>query len=98
LTVVHGHAEFSLGLISPSGVMFEFLKRRAETKRRANIRAEALIARHGREAWPVVYGICRDPGRNVEDRRFYYLVRTIIERRLGIPPRVDTATRYLERR
>lgn len=86
-----------LELTSPSVAMFEFLKRRAETKRRANIRAEALIARHGREAWPIVYGICRDPKRDSEDRRFYYLVRDIIERRLGIPPRVDTATRYLQR-
>lgn len=78
--------------------MFEFLQRRTETERRANIRAEARISRHGREAWSVVYGICRDQERPGEDRRFYYRVREIIERRLGIPPRVDTATRYLERR
>jgi hypothetical protein len=77
--------------------MFTFLKRRAEIKRRANIRADALIARHGRQAWSVVYGICRDAERDADDRRFYYLVRTIIEHRLDIPPRVDTATRYLER-
>jgi hypothetical protein len=77
--------------------MFAFLKRQAETKRRANLRAEALIARHGPEAWSIVYGICRDPERDSEDRRFYYVVREIIERRLGIPPSVDTATRYLER-
>ena len=62
-----------------------------------HIRADALIARHGREAWPIVYGIYRAPERDSEDRRFYYVVRDIIERRLGIPPRVDTATRYLER-
>jgi hypothetical protein len=77
--------------------MFAFLKRRAETRRRVDIRAEALIARHGTEAWSIVYGICRDPERNPEDRAFYYRVRDIIERRLGVPPRVDTATRYLER-
>jgi hypothetical protein len=78
--------------------MFEFFRNRAAQRRRANIRAEALIARHGREAWPIVYGICRDHQLPDEDRRFYYLVRTIIERRLAIPPRIDTATRYLERR
>jgi hypothetical protein len=54
------------------------------------------MSRHGRGAWPIVYGICRDPERDEEDRRFYYLVRSIIERRLDIPPRVDTATRYLQ--
>lgn len=73
--------------------MFGFLKRRAETKRRAHIRAEALLARHGAEAWQIVYGICRDQERYVEDRVFYYRVCDIIERRLGMPPRVDTATR-----
>jgi hypothetical protein len=76
--------------------MFEALRQRAALKRRAHIRAEALIARHGEEAWPIVYEICRDQGRSEEDRAFYYRVRSIIERRLGIPPRVDTATRYLQ--
>jgi hypothetical protein len=86
----------ALGLISPSIAMFEFLRNQAEPRRRANIRAQALIAEHGRDAWSVVYRLCRDPERDEEDRRFYYLVRSIIERRLDIPPRVDTATRYLQ--
>lgn len=77
--------------------MFGFLKRRAELKRRAHIRAEALLARHGEEAWQIVYGICRDQDHDLEDRLFYYRVRDIIEQRLGMSPRVDTATRYLER-
>jgi hypothetical protein len=50
--------------------MFGFLKKRAELKRRAHIRAEALLARHGAEAWQIVYGICRDQERDVEDRVF----------------------------
>ncbi|MCB1502171.1 MAG: hypothetical protein KDK07_20705 [Bauldia sp.] len=66
--------------------MFGFLKRRAELKRRAHIRAEALLARRGEEAWQIVYGICRDQDRDLEDRLFYYRVRDIIEQRLGMSP------------
>ncbi len=62
--------------------MFGALKVRAALKRRAQIRAEALISRHGEEAWPIVYEMCRDQERSEEDRAFYYRVRFIIARRL----------------
>ncbi len=76
--------------------MFEALRRRRDLFHRANIRAEALISRLGEEAWPIVYEMCRDQERSDQDRAFYYRVRRIIEKRLGIPPRIDTATRYLD--
>jgi len=81
----------------PGPKVFDFLKRRLALRRRVEIRAQALIDRHGNEAWSLVYSKSRDHSLNDEDRRFYYLVRDRIERKLGIPPRVDTATRYLER-
>lgn len=31
----------------------------------------------------------------IDDRAFYCRVRGIVERRLGMKPRMDTATRYL---
>jgi hypothetical protein len=76
--------------------VFGFVKRRLELRRRAEAEAEQLIAAHGDAAWSVVYGRCRDHALPEEERAFAYKVRRIIEKRLGTPPRVDTATRYLE--
>jgi hypothetical protein len=77
--------------------MFGFVKRWLDERRRADLAADRLIAEHGRDAWAIVDNICRDQNRDPDDRSFHYLVRARIEKKLGIPPRVDTATRYLER-
>jgi hypothetical protein len=76
--------------------MLGFLRRRAEYKRRVEQRADELIAAHGEDAWSIIYGKCRDLDQDEDSRAFHYRVRRVIERRLNIPPRVDTATRYLE--
>ncbi len=77
--------------------MFRFLKRWIDERRRADAAAERLIAQQGPEARAIVNRICRDQDRDPEYRRFHYVVRRRIEKKLGIPPRIDTATRYLER-
>ena len=77
--------------------MFRFVKRWIDERRRAEAAAERMIAQHGREAWAIANRVRRDQSRDPEYRRFHSLVRRRIERKLGIPPRVDTATRYLER-
>lgn len=76
--------------------MFGFFRRRAEYKSRVEQRADELIAAHGDNAWGIIYGLCRDREQDEDSRAFYYRVRRVIERKLNIPPRVDTATRYLE--
>jgi hypothetical protein len=75
--------------------MFRFVKRWFDERRRAEAAAERMIAQHGREARAIVNRICRDQSRDPAYRRFHCLVRRRIEKKLGIPPRVDTATRYL---
>lgn len=76
--------------------MLAALRRRAEMKRKAREQAEALLAEHGAGAWQIAYERSRDMGRSDEERALEYRVREIIERRLGMSRRVDTATRYLE--
>jgi DNA-binding SARP family transcriptional activator len=76
--------------------MLAFLRRRFAFRRRVEAKAERLIAEYGEDAWSAAYEICTDLNRSEEVRRFYSQVRYQIERKLGIPPRVDTATRYLE--
>jgi hypothetical protein len=75
--------------------MIAALRRRAELKRMAHAQAEALLAEHGADAWQIAYERSRDVGRSDEERALEYRVREVIERRLGMSPRVDTATRYL---
>ena len=75
--------------------MFRFVKQWFDERHLAEAAAERLVAQHGREAWAIVNRICRDQTRDPEFRRFHYLVRRRIEKKLGIPSHVDTATRYL---
>ena len=74
------------------------MKRWFDERRRVDAAVERQIAQHGREAWVIVNRICRDPERDPEYRRFHYLVRHRIEKKLGIQPRLDTATRYVDRK
>lgn len=76
--------------------MLQWLRRRRQFRERAEARADALIARHGENARSVAYSQSREPVQTEDDRALAYAVRRIIEKRLGIRPRVDTATRYLE--
>lgn len=75
--------------------MLRWLKRRREKARQAAAEADRLLAAQGDGAWDTIYQRCRSPEVDEAERAFSYRVRRIIERRLKMPPRLDTATRYL---
>jgi hypothetical protein len=76
--------------------MFSFFREWTKVRREAEREADGLISKYGQDAWSVIYGKSRDRTFDDGKRRFHYRVRRIVERRLGIPPHVDTGTRYLD--
>lgn len=77
--------------------MLGWFRRRRERRALTESEADRLLSVHGKEAWGVIYNRSRDRTRSDRDREEAYRVRRVIEKRLGLPARVDTATRFLER-
>ena len=77
--------------------MFGWFRRRREFRQQAEAKAARLIEALGKDdAWETAYRDSRDMTISDEKRQLNLAVRRAIERRLGIPPHQDTATRYLE--
>ncbi|HZP21437.1 MAG TPA: hypothetical protein VFB16_14675 [Bauldia sp.] len=76
--------------------MFGRLRQRRELRQLIQEAANAWIAHYGDQAWDVAYSRSRDMDLLDEERALAYRLRAEIERRFGIKPRADTATRYLE--
>jgi hypothetical protein len=71
-----------------------WFRRRREYRERVEAKASRLIETLGDDAWPTIYAESRDMSATDEERLFAMSVRRAIERRLGMAPREDTATRY----
>ena len=72
-----------------------FKNYRAEKRTIQNI-ADDLIAKHGVDVHNKISELSRHPDLTNEERSRVYKIRAIIEKRLGVKPRADTATRYGE--
>lgn len=81
--------------------MIGWCRRRREERRLIKIEAEQLIARHGYDAYAIASERMVETSfaRNNDANARWTRIREEIRRQLDIPAdRVDTATRYLERR
>lgn len=76
--------------------MFGWFRRRREYRNRVKNKASRLIEALGDDAWPTIYRESRDLGLSEEERLFHLAVRREVEKRLGIEPRTDVATRYTD--
>lgn len=75
---------------------FEFFRRRATNMKAATIEADLLTLLMADGAHDLAYGKSRNLKLSDDERSHAMRVRRILEKRLGIAPQVDTATRYLE--
>jgi hypothetical protein len=76
--------------------MFGWFRRRREYRDRVSDKASRLIEALGDDAWPTIYRESRDLDLPEDERLFHLAVRREVEKRLGIEPRVDVATRYTD--
>jgi hypothetical protein len=78
--------------------MFGWFRRRREYRDRVNDKASRLIEALGDDAWPTIYRESRDLELPEAERLFHLAVRREVDKRLGIEPRTDVATRYTDQR
>jgi endonuclease YncB( thermonuclease family) len=76
--------------------MFGWVRRRREYRNRVRDKASRMIQALGEDAWPTVFRDSRDMELPDEERLFHLAVRREVEKRLGIEPHVDVATRYTD--